>query len=232
MARPDPRYAGPQETSGLAIASLILSCLSFIGLGPVGSLPGVILGHMGRRECRNNPYMDGDGLALAGLIVGYINLAMIVAGVLIVGVIFLLFFLLAASVAVPARPARPARTAPPKRAIYVQVPALAPRLSLSGVGADPSTSLRAGPCVCPVSDATPGQTHGPALSEVEGSAPTQDSVVSSRGYASPSAGPPRAMGAWMRVVRSASRAWRRTALSLRGSSARIPIPPNASATWA
>ena len=61
------------RTSGLAIASLALSCLAAL-IGPFGFLPGIICGHMARSECRRDPRVVGDGLALAGLIVGYVFL--------------------------------------------------------------------------------------------------------------------------------------------------------------
>lgn len=60
-----------RQVSGLAIASLTLSCLSIV-IGPFGCIPGVICGHIARRECTQNWRVGGDGLALAGLIVGYV----------------------------------------------------------------------------------------------------------------------------------------------------------------
>ena len=57
------------------IASLVLSCLT-VGLGPFGCIPGIICGHLGRAECRKNPTLRGDGLALAGLIIGYMFLVL------------------------------------------------------------------------------------------------------------------------------------------------------------
>jgi hypothetical protein len=63
-----------QQTSGLAIASLVLSCLSlFLGLllGPFGCVPGIVCGHLARWQIRKHPQVSGDGVALAGLIVGY-----------------------------------------------------------------------------------------------------------------------------------------------------------------
>lgn len=71
-----------RETSGLAIASLVLSCLSIL-LGPFGCLPGIVCGHLARRDIRRNPDHGGIGIALAGLIVGYLFLIMFV--VMIVG---------------------------------------------------------------------------------------------------------------------------------------------------
>ena len=66
-----------KETSGLAIASLALSCLSIV-LGPLGCLPGIVCGHLARRDIRRNPDQSGKGIALAGLIVGYVFLFLII----------------------------------------------------------------------------------------------------------------------------------------------------------
>ena len=60
-----------------------------VAIGPFGCIPGVICGHLARRQCRLDPQLDGDGLAVAGLIVGYvfvaIHLAVIALMVLIAG---------------------------------------------------------------------------------------------------------------------------------------------------
>ena len=60
------------QTSGLAIASLVFSCLSIVPFpGPLGSLLGVVFGHLARGQIRKNPGTCGEGIALAGLIIGY-----------------------------------------------------------------------------------------------------------------------------------------------------------------
>ncbi len=64
-----------QRVSKLAVWSLLSSGLGF--LAPVvGSGIGVLLGHMARRRCRENPELYGAGIALAGLIAGYVGLVM------------------------------------------------------------------------------------------------------------------------------------------------------------
>ena len=68
-------YAKTDRTCGLAIASLILSCLTVV-LGPFGCIPGIICGHLARAECRRDRALMGDGLAVAGLIIGYLFLAL------------------------------------------------------------------------------------------------------------------------------------------------------------
>jgi tellurite resistance protein TehA-like permease len=59
------------KIEGTAIASLVLAVLSTV-LGPFGSLPAIVCGHIARARIRRDPSRSGDGLALAGLIVGYI----------------------------------------------------------------------------------------------------------------------------------------------------------------
>jgi len=68
------------KTSGKAIASLVLSILWMYGLG---SLLAIILGHMARTEIRNsNGKLTGDGIAVAGLVIGYLLFVVIFLGIL------------------------------------------------------------------------------------------------------------------------------------------------------
>ena len=69
-------YPPQPPTDGLAIASLVLACggvlgLCFYGLGGVLGLVGAILGHVARRRIAITG-AGGAGLALAGIIVGWI----------------------------------------------------------------------------------------------------------------------------------------------------------------
>jgi hypothetical protein len=86
-----------RKTNHLAVASLVLGVASFLFLGPVASVPGVIIGHIGRKQIReSNGAQTGDGLAIAGLVVNYLNilfvlLAMVFIGSLLTGV-FTYFF--------------------------------------------------------------------------------------------------------------------------------------------
>jgi hypothetical protein len=82
-----PRYVLP--TNGLAIASLVVSVVGLVGLcayllgGYIG-IVGLILGVVARRQIREQG-TSGDGLALAGVIVGTIAAAVsIIATVLFV----------------------------------------------------------------------------------------------------------------------------------------------------
>ena len=77
---PGPGYAPAGPTSGMAIASLVCSLL---GIG----LVGVILGHLALSEIKkSNGYTQGRGLAIAGLIIGYLQIA--------AGVALILFFII------------------------------------------------------------------------------------------------------------------------------------------
>ncbi len=84
-AAPSPP-AGPSGTNSLAVAALACSIgqLWFLILA---GIPAIVLGHMARRQIRRTGE-KGNGLALAGLILGYIGSAafLLVVGVLIVGV--------------------------------------------------------------------------------------------------------------------------------------------------
>jgi len=85
-------YAPPRSTNGLAVASLITSVAGLAtflcyGFGIAAGVVGAIIGHMARRQIRSTG-QDGAGLALAGIIVGWIATAIGVVGVLILVAIF------------------------------------------------------------------------------------------------------------------------------------------------
>lgn len=68
------------RTSSLAVVSLIFGILAYVFLPGLGALIAVICGHSARSEIRRAPpgSIDGDGLAVAGLILGWIQLASII----------------------------------------------------------------------------------------------------------------------------------------------------------
>jgi hypothetical protein len=74
-----------KEVSALAITSLVFGIASWIFIPILGSIVAVITGHMARGEIRRNPdTKQGDGLAIGGLILGWLNV--------LIGVIVVLFF--------------------------------------------------------------------------------------------------------------------------------------------
>jgi Domain of unknown function (DUF4190) len=79
--------AGP-GTNGMAIASMVVSLVGAVGLicygiGGVLGLVGAILGHLARKQIREQS-QGGDGMALAGIIVGW---ASVVLALIIVALI-------------------------------------------------------------------------------------------------------------------------------------------------
>ena len=92
MSDPTPPPLPPQppaapavgrQTSVLAIVSLVFGLLGWTLLPLVGSLVAVITGHLARAEVRRaRGSVDGDGLAIAGLVLGYSMMALAIIGVL------------------------------------------------------------------------------------------------------------------------------------------------------
>ena len=74
-----PSVAAPSQprSSGLAIASLVLGILSLTCFYLFTGIPAVICGHIAHsRIKRSGGALEGSGLALAGLITGYIGIAL------------------------------------------------------------------------------------------------------------------------------------------------------------
>jgi hypothetical protein len=80
---PPGQLAAPfSQTNGLAIASLLLAVLWFAGIGAVLAL---VFGYRARREINNSAgRQTGSGLATAGIILGWIGITILVAGVILI----------------------------------------------------------------------------------------------------------------------------------------------------
>ena len=87
---PPPEQAAPAPaTSTLAVVSLIAGIVSWILMPFLAGLVAIACGHMARGEIRRgNGTLEGDGLAVAGLVLGWIN---VVLCVLTVAAIVLFF---------------------------------------------------------------------------------------------------------------------------------------------
>jgi hypothetical protein len=79
-----------QRTSGYAIASLILGIAGFFVFPVVPSILAVVFGLKAREELRRNPALGGEGLATAGIVLGWVGIALTA-----IGLLFLLLFLVA-----------------------------------------------------------------------------------------------------------------------------------------
>jgi len=83
---PPPALAPAVPTSGLAIASLVLGIGGLTVLPLLGSIAAIILGYMARSDIRKRPgEVSGDGMALAGIIMGWISVGLAVLGIIFVG---------------------------------------------------------------------------------------------------------------------------------------------------
>src|SRR5215469_13129585 len=77
-----PPFGVQRPTNGMAIAALICGvCQVFAWF--LAAIPAIVLGHLARRQIRETGEA-GDGMALAGLILGYIGLALTALFVIII----------------------------------------------------------------------------------------------------------------------------------------------------
>jgi hypothetical protein len=80
-------------TNTLAIVSIIAGVLSWFVFPVIGAIVAVVTGHMAKNEIRQHPsQFSGDGLATAGLILGYLHLVLVVLGFCLVAVLLVLGF--------------------------------------------------------------------------------------------------------------------------------------------
>jgi hypothetical protein len=68
-------YASTPATNTMAIVSLITGILSWFVLPIIGAVAAIITGHMARRQIKDSHGTEtGDGLAIVGLVLGYLHL--------------------------------------------------------------------------------------------------------------------------------------------------------------
>jgi len=82
-----PNWAGAPgypmaKTNVLAVIALVCGVAQFVGLFPAG-IAAIVVGHIARKQIRQTSE-QGDGMALAGLILGYIGLALAVIGIIVI----------------------------------------------------------------------------------------------------------------------------------------------------
>lgn len=73
----------PQKSNGMAVAAMVLGIAGFIIW--ICCIPAVILGIVSLNQIKNNPEMEGKGMAMAGIICGGI--------VLILGILAIIFII-------------------------------------------------------------------------------------------------------------------------------------------
>jgi Domain of unknown function (DUF4190) len=79
-----PAYGQPTgaKTNTLAIISLVASIAGIVILWGIGSIAGVICGHISLSQIKKTGE-QGHGMAVAGLIVGYIGIGLAIIGTII-----------------------------------------------------------------------------------------------------------------------------------------------------
>jgi len=88
------RSAAPAavQTSGMAIASLVMGIVGWTVLPLLGSILAIVFGYAARNEIRRRPgELSGDGLAMTGLVLGWLMVGISVLA-LCLGALGLCFF--------------------------------------------------------------------------------------------------------------------------------------------
>ncbi len=74
------------RTSTGAVASLVLGTVSLVFLGFLAGIPAVICGHISLSNMKKDALLTGRGMAIAGLITGYLGVAWsLIVGALLFG---------------------------------------------------------------------------------------------------------------------------------------------------
>lgn len=132
-----PTVSGGGKMSGLAVASLICAFV------PLGALPAVILGHLALSRIKSGRAARGKGFAIAGLILGYLGIALTIAGMV-------WFFMAGRAIYNAIREAPPQALVPQEQ---VAGPGVSPGMDQNtpppfmgnSVGGDPSLTLKITP---------------------------------------------------------------------------------------
>lgn len=78
-----PLNAPTRQNCATATVSLVFGILSWLGLTIPAALIAIVCGHMARGEIRRSQgALEGDGLAVAGLVLGYLHLVLAVLAVI------------------------------------------------------------------------------------------------------------------------------------------------------
>jgi hypothetical protein len=85
-------YAPSPKTNPLATISLIAGLVQFVCFYFIGAIVAIVTGHIARSQIkRSNGTQGGAGMALAGIILGYVGLALSVLAAVGIAVFFIFF---------------------------------------------------------------------------------------------------------------------------------------------
>ena len=83
---------GGRSTSGKAIAALVLGLIGLTGGGAPAGIVGLVLGYSAMNDINaSRGTLEGEGMAKAGIVLGWISVVLTVLGCVCGGLIFLLF---------------------------------------------------------------------------------------------------------------------------------------------
>ncbi|MEA3350809.1 MAG: DUF4190 domain-containing protein [Chloroflexota bacterium] len=86
----DYSTAPSRPNSSMAVISLVAGILGLTLFPTIGSIAAVITGSLAKKEIQQSAgTLGGEGLARAGVILGWIGIALAILGICIVGVVFL-----------------------------------------------------------------------------------------------------------------------------------------------
>lgn len=93
-------HARVTQTSSAAVVSLVFGVLGWTVLPVIGAIVAIVCGHVARADIRRAPdgSLDGDGLAIAGLVLGWLQVGI---GVMVLLFLFGLVGLIAAFSEIP-----------------------------------------------------------------------------------------------------------------------------------
>ena len=77
----------PKPTNNMAVVSIAAGLASWMGFVVIGAIVAIVAGHMARAQIRQTGE-DGDGLAIAGLVLGYAHLVTSCIGTVVVVLMF------------------------------------------------------------------------------------------------------------------------------------------------
>src|SRR5687768_11710913 len=79
------------RTEPYAIASIICAVANFFGAFLVGAVLAIVFGYVADKRIHENPGLEGAGLARAGIIIGWVGLALVLAMIVLAITIFGVF---------------------------------------------------------------------------------------------------------------------------------------------
>jgi hypothetical protein len=78
-----PSVAYPRHTNGYAIAAMVLGIAGFVAIPLLGHILAVVFGYIGKGQIdRSSGAEEGRGMAIAGLVLGWIGIALSILAII------------------------------------------------------------------------------------------------------------------------------------------------------